>query len=310
MINKIFNISLGISLTLSIVESVTYLGFWHKHLGLNVIYFYLLTITIGFLSLIVGIKTKVVVNRLTYHFQIFSLSIASVIFVLLKILNRFIHPNFVFSKIHIQPDNLIWVLILISTPFVVSSIQKIYLKKESRLPFSILIICLLLIFFNLFKVYKITHRAIIYMLKNPRATYSQKMGEKIGSTFYNFTQFINKYTPQTASLLMPPQAFPWPQSGNGAFLRYFVYPRNLGNGQEYKAGETTDLKNIDYVLLTWGETETTEPPYTHGWPKFDVPAEKVILMNLDGSFNSEIVGNYKYSDYKDKKVWGLIKVKH
>jgi len=33
-------------------------------------------------------------------------------------------------------------------------------------------------------------------------------------------------------------------------------------------------------------------------------------MNEDGSYGGEIKGDYRYKDYKGKRVWGLIVVKH
>ena len=149
----------------------------------------------------------------------------------------------------------------------------------------------------------------LYVLRHLNASYDDKMKEKVGTVFYNFTQFIVKNTPENAYLLIPPQAFPWPQTGNGAFMRYFVYPRDVAIAGEYAFDrDDVELKDFDYVLLAWGEGDVKDQ-HTHGWPKFDVPAEKVIFMNEDGSFAGETVGDYIYERYKGNNVWGLIKVK-
>jgi hypothetical protein len=150
----------------------------------------------------------------------------------------------------------------------------------------------------------------LYILRHLNASYDDRMREKVGFVFYNFTQFIVKNTPENANLLIPPQAFPWPQSGNGAYMRYFVYPRNVGNGGKYPLDSIETLRDFDYVLLAWGESEKVQDEYMHGWPMFNIPAEKIILMNEDGTFKDELDGDYYYNDFKDKNAWGLIKVRH
>ena len=149
-----------------------------------------------------------------------------------------------------------------------------------------------------------------FMIANPHATYDDKMRRVAGTLFYNYSLFVNKYTPKNASILTPPQSFPWPGSGNVAYFRYFTYPRNIYNGKESEPPSKEVLSKTDFVLLNWGETDQTEGAYTHDWPKFDVKAEKIIFMSEDGTFEGEVKGDYKYKDYKGKRVWGIIVVKH
>lgn len=307
MVNKLYKLSFVVALVATLVESFTYTGFIKSHFFINSSYLVIFLILTGFLKIIFDkkdIKTKIAIC------DVVPFLMSLILYVSFKLFDRFIYPNFVFSKVHIQPDNLFWVAVVLSIPVFVAVVKIDYSKKESRLPTAIMALCLSLVGFNLFKIYKIINSSLIFMIKNPTATYEVKMQEKVGKTFYKYTQFIDTYTPEDANLLIPPQAFPWPQSGNGAFLRYFTYPRNLGNGGEFSAGTNINWKNIDFVLLDWGETPTTEGKYTHEWPKFDVPADKIIFMNEDGTFASEIKGDYKYANYKGKKVWGLIVVKH
>lgn len=231
-------------------------------------------------------------------------------YIVLKIINRFTYSGFVFSKLHIWPDGFIWPALLSFLAIVVVWTPQIKFKKLFNIQSAILAFIFLLIGLNLLQIYKSEWQAFYYIVTNPRATYDDKMRYELCPIFYNYTLFINKYTSESSSLLMPPQTFPWPYVGNGGMLRYFVYPREITNGEEYKAPSLEVLKNIDYVLLNWGETEQTQGVYTHEWPKFDVKAEKIIFMNEDGSFGGEAKGDYHYNDYKGKRVWGLIVVKH
>jgi hypothetical protein len=231
-------------------------------------------------------------------------------YVLLKVVNRLAYPDFVFSKLHIQPNSLMWPALISILLAAILWVPRIDIKKLLNIRFTFLVFASLMIAFNFIRIYKSQWEKLQFIIAHPLATYDDKMRETTGSIFYNYTLFINKYTPEKSFLLAPPQSFPWPGSGNVAYFRYFVYPRNLSNGEEFESPTKEVLKNIDYILLNWGETEQTQSVYTHEWPKFDVPAEKIIFMNEDGSFGGEVKGDFHYKDYKGKKVWGIIVVKH
>lgn len=299
-----------LSAVVGAVESVSYNGFFQKHFGINFFWLLILLVCIGIVHLILKIFSKQPTDSKLFKAQTLALTCLIGFYVLLKVANRFTHANFVFSKIHIQPDNLFSLVLVFLIPFLISGIHAVLRSGKNKIAVTLTSLCLLLIGFNFYKIYKTELWAIRFIVSNPLASYDDKMRRAVGPVFYNYTKFIVAHTPENASLLMPPQAFPWPQTGNGAFLRYFVYPRPLGNGKEFETPEEAGAITYDYVLLAWGETETTEGRYTHGWPKFDIPAEKIIFMNEDGSYSGEVKGSYRYEDYKDKKVWGLIKVKH
>jgi hypothetical protein len=189
-------------------------------------------------------------------------------------------------------------------------IPQIKYKKLLNIQTLIYTIAIFIICYNLFLIYKSKWRSYQQIISNPQASYDDKMRNTIGDLIYNYALFVKKYTPENSSILVPPQAFPWPGSGNIGYFRYFVYPRTIESGDEFEAPSKNSLAKIDYILLNWGETDRVEYPHTHDWPKFDVKAEKIIFMNRDGSFGGEVGGNYYYKDYKDKQVWGIIVVKH
>lgn len=300
----------SITFLLSSLESATYLGFVIRHFRFDL--FILLKLTVALTAVTVLINFLSGNKKFTDKDKIYiSLSFLTIItHSILKVVNRLTYPNFVFSHFHIQPNNMQMTAFLSLMPTLAFTFPKVNLKKVFRVNFIFLSFLLIVIILNFYKIYKDENWALQFIIKNPRATYADKMRRAVGPVFYNYTQFIVKNTPENSLLLIPPQAFPWPQSGNGAFMRYFVYPRNLGNGGERKLDrEKLSIKDFDYALLDWGETESVEPPFTHGWPKFDIPAEKIIFMSEDGNFASEIKGDYKYKEYENKRVWGLIKIK-
>jgi hypothetical protein len=252
------------------------------------------------------IKKVRMIDKLVLVLFVFFISFYFVI----KILNRITTAGLVFSKLHIQPNSLIWPILISLLLVAVLWIPRIDFKKLLNIRFALLVFVFLIIAYNFFRIYKMEWWNFQFIIANPHATYDDKMRRVIGAIFYNYALFVDKYTPENASILVPPQTFPWPGSGNIAYFRYFVYPRNIYNGKESEPPSKEVLSKTDYVLLNWGETDQTEGAYTHDWPKFDVKAEKIIFMNEDGSFGGEVKGDYRYKDYKGKRVWGIIVVKH
>jgi len=310
IIEKIFYILWGVSVYIGFMESFSYRGYLLNNLKINSEIFYVTFLFIGVVYVLLKNKRKsfLLDKRLNKYWILCLVTIF--FYIVLKLLDRFIYPNFVFSVIHIQPNNLIFPLGILLYPALLRALQEFVFGKTSRVNNIFTVMLIMYFCFNLYKIYKIENRSIKYIINNPTASYDEKMAYKVGDVFYTFTKFINKYTPSDSHILMPPQAFPWPQSGNGAFLRYFIYPRKVGNGDEKTSPSKETLSKIDYILLDWGETESTQSPYTHGWPKFDVFAEKIIFMNKDGSFGGEVKEDYNYKDYEGKEVWGIIVVKH
>ena len=306
----VFWVLWGMSLLLGFTEAVIYSGFVLNFIKIDISKISLIVGLLAFVILLFKLTKK---TFLPVRFEkVISIvgALTIVLFVILKIVNRLAYPTFIFNTVHIQPDALKWAALIAALSIVVVWTPQIKFKKLLNIQSGILAFVLLIIGFNLYQIYKSEWQDFQYIIANPKATYDDKMGYKLCPIFYDYTLFINRYTPEDSTLLMPPQSFPWPYVGNGGMLRYFVYPRNIINGEEYVSPSTEELKNIDYVLLNWGETEETQGGYTHEWRKFDVEAEKIIFMNEDGSFGGEVKGDYHYNDYKGKKVWGLIVVKH
>lgn len=139
-----------------------------------------------------------------------------------------------------------------------------------------------------------------------------KLRLKTSGFVYDYAEFVKKKTPEDAVILVPPQGFPWPMTGNVAYFRYFLYPRRLINGDEKETKVDLKKEGVKYVLLAWGETDATEYDYTHGWPKFFLPAKRIIYKkNLYQAINYEVEiveKDYDPNDSVNVKNWGIIEL--
>ena len=128
----------------------------------------------------------------------------------------------------------------------------------------------------------------------------------------DYYDFIKENTSENARLLIPPRGYPWPMTGNAFYLRYFLYPRYLYEGKEREPGINLKEKNIDFILLAWGESATTEKGYTHGFPKFKVPAKRIIykkdLVHVANLEKAEVKKDFDPADPQNFGKWGLIEV--
>ena len=307
---NLFWIVWGVSLLLGLVGAFYSSKYLFEKLGIDMKVVFIFTALLTFIVLLFRfIKKDFVLQKRDRIITIFSAFVVLVYFVL-KVINRLVFNGLIFDKLHVLPKNLFWLALICLLSIAVVWIPQIKFKKLLNIQSVIFLIILLMIFYNLFSIYKSKWRLYQQIITNPYASYDDKMRNTIGDLIYNYALFVDKYTPEEASILVPPQAFPWPGTGNVGYFRYFVYPRTINSGDEFELPSKDDLNKIDYVLLNWGETDRVENLHTHGWPKFDVKAEKIIFMNRNGSYGGEIKGNYYYKDYKDKQVWGIIVVKH
>lgn len=299
------------SVFISFIEVYFYQGVILKHLSLDPRWVYGLTLLVGIAIKFSSIKTKSkIVPRLS-KINFAGLIVVALALITLNIVEEIQYPNYVFTTLHLHPKGLIIpFIILLVTQLVLLPLDRAekaiwFLFRPKQLVFALIAFIILS---NFVKLYNLEIKDLLYIFKRPLANYDEKMSEKLGDNFYKFTNFVIDNSPEQSIILIPPQGFPWPRTGNLAYFRYFLYPRTLINGKEYEPGIDLKRENIDYVLLDWGETPTTEYGFTHGWPKFDIVSEKIILYNKD--VDVEVIeAEYKYEDYKDLPAWGLIKIK-
>lgn len=142
--------------------------------------------------------------------------------------------------------------------------------------------------------------------------YEQKLRFKTWPLVVDYYDFIKANTPDNARILIPPLGHPWPMTGNAFYLRYFVYPRLLYTGEEKTPGINLKEKNIQFILLVWGESWVREKDYTHGFPKFKVPAKRIIyktdLTHVGNLEKMEVRKDFDPQDPENFGKWGLIEV--
>ncbi len=107
------------------------------------------------------------------------------------------------------------------------------------------------------------------ILRDPAASYDQKMMSKWG-TDYGFPAFVRDHTPPTAVIMYPPWVAPWINQGNSLLLAYFLYPRRI-YPEGYQKIETN--KAITHVMVAWGKGKLADWRM-YGWPKFPVNSRR------------------------------------
>ena len=171
------------------------------------------------------------------------------------------------------------------------------------------IIALWILYYNVRGIVLLgTVQHLKYIARHPLESYEKKMQERVGPIFYDYVQFIKYNTPEDAAILLPPYpALPWPQTSNDAYMRYFLYPRTLINGKQFEPGLDINKEGIDYILIAWGEGPNESSDLTHGWPKFDVPAARILYLKGEPAKSRN--DYYLYKDHVSTGSWGLIEVR-
>lgn len=130
--------------------------------------------------------------------------------------------------------------------------------------------------------FKITFRSMVTDLKYiawrmvyfPGFSYEDKMKEKVGKEYFEWTKLVREYTSVKSLVFHPPQMTPWPESGNPEFSQYFLYPTKLIREDRERLYTKKDITN---VMIVWGE-ETEKDERLYGWPKFPVFAQKIYYL--------------------------------
>ncbi|NMD01318.1 MAG: hypothetical protein GYA62_16575 [Bacteroidales bacterium] len=292
-----FNSFFASCLILSLVEAFTYPGFIVKHFHIELF--------LGLLALFVGAYLFFLFLKTKKHDLLFIRFIAYVsLFAYLfgKVVGEITYPNFIFSHFHFQPN-------LMLLPVICSFLLFAINDNVSIKAFTNICVFLLICQYLASDFATVKENNIPFILNNLQMSENKKMENLVGKTFYTFSEFLVENTESNSTILIPPQGFPWPQSSNIAYFRYFLYPRNLINGKEKSSG--TELDGVDYVILDYGETLTSEHGYTNVWPKFDVKGEYIIYWNpTTGEKYKDNTGVYKYNENNKSEMWGIIKIKH
>jgi hypothetical protein len=330
--NACFPLLWALAFFISVLESFTYAGFSFKHLLLPFQPLLVISILSGILARlyqelseqkrtrIASYRTLLIINRLAF----LPLLLSTLLIFSLEWAN---YPNYVFSKFHLQPQLLLWTCFLSGFLIFLDSeslfkkwfLRNFILKKRRVIEFKyikqitirvLFIVVVAWIFFNnLFKITGWIFQRSSFMIKNPLATYDEKMRYSWGE-FYNYMLFIRKNTNDNAVIMYPPMKSPWSDVGNGGLIRYFLYPRQFVQNITDENAEID--KTADYVMLAWGTGSCLDDEVDcHGWPKKTFEAEWILYKNPKSTEVEEKIENtvYNFKDKRNQGAWGLIKIK-
>lgn len=292
----------------SIMEAIAYNGFIRRHVGLPIEILLAIVVLVGFVKKFSLLKQKTVFQNIIKFTAYTGTILMSALLIFVFILEKMKYPNYVYSTFHINPHGLIISLVLTA--------YFVWTEKSTRLTFTYFIKYLLFaliiwtLAWNGISLKPFISENIRTIIQNPFASYDEKMSKDTGGFFYSYVQFVKKNTPENSKILLPPfPAYPWPQTGNEPYIRYFLYPRTLLNGGQFEPMHDYSKEGIDYVLIAWGETDEVSTGYTHGWPKFTVKSDEIIYFYSDGSVKKVVGKDYNPNDFVNRETWGLIKVK-
>lgn len=277
-----------LSLFAAALEGISFAGYVLSHVGIRAYYIYIMSI---FLAL--------VPSRKAFPFSqiLLKISIGIACFYTALIFLETIHyPNYVYTLLHINPVTfqffvaLLWfhTLSLSGTKFLrsllISGLIFVGISGAGR---------------TLGMVYE----NIVKISKDPFASYESKMAS-VYPGFYPAIQIVKSLTPDSATILIPPQGNPWEVEGNAAMVTYFLYPRKVVN---LDPSTIADLPDNSYLLIAKGSWPRTGA-VDYGWPKIGVSASRI--WHIDLTQDQVIEYARDYDPLFDKWDWGLIEVKH
>lgn len=158
----------------------------------------------------------------------------------------------------------------------VAKFGRIFVNKLGMILISITIFWILTMNFQ--KVFPSAIKDLGYIAvrlsQSSKFSYDQKMKEKIGIEYYELMKLVSNKTSIDSKIMLPPQMWPWPQSGNPEFSQYFLYPAKLL--RENRKAIFLPNNDTTHLLISWGEGLVENRLY--GWPKFPVFAKRIYYL--------------------------------
>jgi len=319
--------------SLLLVETATYRGFVHKYLFVNTSFLFFLTIAIDLflVSQSILIKQKVAaitfIDKLVTSLNRLSLLPLILTYYVLANLEVSNFPNYVFSHFHLNPENLMGILVFNLLIFFLELLrstrlsQEVYEVLRRRFGFALnkatvvqLVFFSTILFFMVPQMqydFNYTYINVVRTMQTLGQTYDQKMvfmlgGKNYTGWVYTYGQFLNNHTPKDAVLFIPPQEESWQMEGNQYYFRWFVYPRKLVTSQDITAPIP---EGATHVLIadgawSWGVKE-------YGWPRITIPVERIKRMLLINRDTEEVTEqtNTAFVPNISAHQWGVIELK-
>lgn len=287
----IYYLVLALALVSALLESVSYFGFIENKIGISSLLIYLLSFV---LTIYHHISFKIPSKWLWL-----ALISTSFIYALLISLETYFYPNYIYSHLHINPGVAQFTLALLS--------YHLILHLNFDWYKALLFASLIYVFVDgSGRTLGLAARGLGHLLSDPSATYDTKLA-RVYPGFYETMQEIVRLTPTNATIFIPPQSNPWELEGNGAMVRYFVYPREVKN-----LGDDLHVPIVDgpaYVLVAKGSAKQRLTAYDHGWPKSTWTGKNVWRLSDQKQLVLQPDPTYIY-DPDNLWDWGLIEVSY
>ena len=281
-----------------ILDAVIYPDFTKKHIFFDSDTILIISLIVTTLLILIYPKirdcTIFVINKFITVISLLS-------YLAIEFLEVKFYPNYVFSHLHITPQNLFSLFLFSFVVFMISNIKyKLETQEQKKTTFVtkvlLLISLIYILVLGLADTIKSAIDSDIYMLAKINFTYDDKMREKWGY-YYDYMKFIVANTAENGSILLPPQDLS-SNSGNLGLDRYFLYPRKLVNATEVNV---EDVSAFDYIMIVHGDNGSV-------WPSNNISADHILKINQ----NTSIV-TIKLDDYHPDEIsndeWGLMKIK-
>lgn len=296
-LSNIFSPLLLLAFFVTFGEAFLYTGFLVKHFNILVG-----VAILGLLIILYIVYRKIGNTKFVKNIPIILVILVGLLYISTNVIENATYQNYIFSHFHVHPESLLLPFILLMPLFSLN-------EDEIRIRILFYVIIFLIIGQYSINVFRSIRAARpLFILRNINLSYDQKMEMMMGKLFYDYAAFIKNNTPEKSTILIPPQGFPWPQTGNVGYLRYLLFPRNLINGNEKDS--KVGLGSVDYVLIDYGESTISEYGFTNIWPKFNVEGEYILYWNpLDETIRKVDNGKYVYSPDKKTEEWGIVKIK-
>ena len=331
LVNKVLKINavifphlIGFSFLLLAIESYTYTGFLKKYTFVDSQFFFVLSIVSVCLVILLQITNKSykasLLENLVVNLNSFLLPFTTIAYFTMITLNSVKYSNYIFSVLHIQPQNFLNILLLSIFVFTLKIISYNNSKKwlgnifagiNIKLIFLLILTSMLLLEFVASSFIETIENVAVdlsFISTHLNDSYDQKMQDKWG-ILYKYISLIKASVPVGSSILLPESKPPHSVDGRIEYYRYFLVDRKITNYDS-----STKVEDYDYVLLTKGYLHPTYDgsiQKNYIWPNFPVDSEKITYLDGvgDGSYFEEtIYSDYNPDDYRDKYVWGIIKV--
>lgn len=312
----IFPFLCPLMIILVLTESYSYSGFLANYILLPLWLLELMFIISGLLTLtpLVSNSTKRLMSN--YYRAIFMANKLLFLAVIFEIglmlgIEKQHFTGYIYTRfLHIEPKilsqviKLGFVILMIDISTTIFELEKKF-RQHLLLPFLIVAFMFWVLVDQFSHIAFDALKQIQFMVAHPKATYAEKM--RVRWELYDFWMYIDRNTPESSTIMLPPKMSPWLASGNLGLVRYFLYPRQVVGGKdEYEPPPP----EADYATIDWG-TWSCNPENCHGWPKFRLEAEWIRYYPQKENEQEIFLENTVYNpeDEINKEAYGIIKIK-